>query len=208
VSILNPTDLISHYGTWGLALIIFAETGLLIGFFLPGDSLLFLAGAYSATSASGAVHLNLGLTLVAVIVAAIVGSEAGFLIGRRIGPALFNRPDSRFFKQRNVARAREALDQYGPGKALLIARFVPVVRTLINPVAGVLDMPVRTFTVYNVIGGILWGGGVTMLGYFLGSAISIDHYILPITAGVILVSLVPVALEFRKQRARIGAAQS
>jgi membrane-associated protein len=207
MSWLSPTDLISHYGTWGLALIIFAETGLLIGFFLPGDSLLFLAGAYSAASTSAAIHLNLGLTLVAVIVAAIIGSEVGFLIGRRIGPQLFSRPDSRFFKQRNVTRAREALDQYGPGKALLIARFVPIVRTLVNPVAGVLEIPVRTFTVYNVIGGVLWGGGVTLLGYFLGSAISIDHYILPITAGVILLSAIPLAIEYRKQRNRTHASE-
>jgi membrane-associated protein len=200
MSILNPTDLISHYGSWGLALIIFAETGLLIGFFLPGDSLLFLAGAYSAASASAAIHLNLGLTLIAVVAAALVGSQVGFLIGRKIGPQLFNRPDSRFFKQHNVTRAREALEQYGPGKALVIARFVPVVRTLINPVAGVLEMPARTFTMYNVIGGVLWSAGVTLLGYFLGSAISIDHYILPITAGVIILSAIPLVLEYRKQR--------
>jgi membrane-associated protein len=205
MSILNPSDLISSYGTWGLALIIFAETGLLIGFFLPGDSLLFLAGAYSAVSASATIHLNLALTLAAVIVAAIMGSEAGYLIGRRIGPQLFKRPDSRVFKQRNVLRAREALEQYGPGKAFLIARFVPVVRTVINPVAGVLATPARTFTIFNVIGGVLWAGGVTLLGYFLGSSIPIDKYILPITAGVIALSLIPLVLEYRKQRRQTRA---
>jgi membrane-associated protein len=201
VSVLNPGDLISHYGTWGLAIIVFAETGLLIGFFLPGDSLLFLAGAYSAASATAKVHLNLGLVLIAVIIAALVGSQTGYLIGRKAGPALFKRPDSRLFKQRNVVRAQEALEQYGTGKALLISRFVPVVRTLINPVAGVLGVPARTFTAFNLLGGIAWAGGVTLLGYWLGSAINIDHYILPITAGVILLSAIPLALEYRKQRA-------
>jgi membrane-associated protein len=202
MSILNPGDLISHYGTWGLALIIFAETGLLIGFFLPGDSLLFLAGAYSAASTTAHVHLNLGLTLIAVMVAAAVGSQTGYLIGRKAGPQLFNREDSRFFKQRNVTRSHQALEQYGAGKALLISRFVPVVRTLINPVAGVLAIPARTFTAFNLIGAVIWGGGVTLLGYFLGSAINIDHYILPITAAVILLSAIPLVIEYRKHRAR------
>jgi membrane-associated protein len=201
MSLLNPGDLITHYGTWGLAIIVFAETGLLIGFFLPGDSLLFLAGAYSAASATAKVHLNLGVVLIAVILAALVGSQTGYLIGRKAGPALFNRPDSRLFKQRNVVRAQEALEQYGTGKALLISRFVPVVRTLINPVAGVLAVPARTFTAFNLLGGVAWAGGVTLLGYWLGSAINIDHYILPITAGVILLSAIPLALEYRKQRA-------
>src|SRR3978361_345581 len=109
MSLLNPGHLISHYGTWGLAIIIFAETGLLIGFFLPGDSLLFLAGAYSAASATAKVHLNLGLVLIAVIIAALVGSQTGYLIGGKAGPALFNRPDSRLFKHRNVERAQEVL---------------------------------------------------------------------------------------------------
>jgi membrane-associated protein len=208
MSFLNPGHLISHYGTWGLAIIIFADTGLLIGFFLPGDSLLFLAGAYSAGSATARVHLNLGLVLVAVIVAAIIGSQTGYLIGRKAGPALFNRPDSRLFKQRNVARANEVLEQYGTGKALLISRFVPVVRTLINPVAGVLAVPARTFTALNLVGGVLWAGGVTLLGYFLGSAINIDHYILPITAGVIILSAIPLVLEYRKQRALKGTART
>jgi membrane-associated protein len=202
MSLLNPGHLISHYGTWGLAIIIFAETGLLIGFFLPGDSLLFLAGAYSAASATAKVHLNLGLVLITVVIAALVGSQTGYLIGRKAGPALFNRPDSRLFKQRNVVRAQEALDQYGTGKALLISRFVPVVRTLINPVAGVLAIPARTFTAFNLIGGVAWAGGVTLLGYWLGSAVNIDHYILPITAAVVIVSAIPLALEYRKQRAR------
>ncbi|SOD72797.1 membrane-associated protein [Jatrophihabitans sp. GAS493] len=202
MNILNPTHLISSYGTLGLAFIIFAETGLLIGFFLPGDSLLFLAGAYSAASVTAPIHLNLGLTLVAVIVAAIAGGEVGYFIGRRLGPELFKRRDSRFFKQQNVTRSREFLDEYGPGKALLIARFVPIVRTLMNPVAGVLRVPLRSFTVFNVVGGVLWAGGVTLLGYFLGSAINIDKYILPVTAGVILISLIPLGLEYRRQRSR------
>ncbi|HEY2042143.1 MAG TPA: VTT domain-containing protein [Jatrophihabitans sp.] len=207
MSLLNPTHLISLYGTWGLALIIFAETGLLIGFFLPGDSLLFLAGAYCAASTSAAIHLNLGVTLIAVLVAAIAGSQVGYLIGRRIGPELFRRPDSRFFKQQNVTRASEVLEQYGPGKALIIARFVPVVRTLMNPVAGVLAVPRRTFVLFNVLGGVLWAGGVTLLGYFLGSAIPIDHYILPITAAVIALSAVPLLLEYRKHRQRAQASE-
>jgi membrane-associated protein len=201
-SLLNPGSLITHYGVWGIAAIIFAETGLLIGFFLPGDSLLFLAGAYSAASATAPVHLNLAVTLVVAIVAAIAGAEVGYLIGRRIGPALFRRPDSRMFRQQNVTRAHEVLADYGAGRALIIARFVPVVRTFLNPVAGVLDVGVRQFTSFNIIGGVLWAGGVTLLGYILGSSINIDRYILPITAAVIVISLIPILLEYRKQRRR------
>jgi membrane-associated protein len=200
MSFLSPGDLISHYGTWGLAIVIFAETGLLVGFFLPGDSLLFLAGAYCAGSATARVHLNLAVILPTVVVAAVVGSQTGYLLGRKVGPRLFDREDSRFFRQRNVIRAREVLDQYGTPKALLISRFVPVVRTLINPVAGVLSVAPRTFATLNVIGGVVWAGGVTLLGYLLGSSINIDHYILPITAAVILVSAIPLVLEYRRQR--------
>ncbi len=203
---LNPLDagaLASSVGLAGLVLVVFAETGLLIGFFLPGDSLLFLVGAYSATDAgAGYPHFDLPWALAGVAVAAVLGAHTGYLIGRRAGPLLFNRPDSRLFKQDNVVRTRAVLDRYGYGKALVLARFVPVVRTFMNPVAGVVGVPLRVFTLYNVAGGLVWSVGVTLLGYALGRTVPIDHYIVPITVGIVLLSVVPVAAEHRRRRQR------
>lgn len=199
-SLLSPTHLISTYGTIGIFLVIFAETGLLIGFFFPGDTLLFVAGAFSATHNPGEPHLNLALLLPAVAVAAVAGGETGYLIGRLGGEALLDRPDSRLFKQRYVQRTRAVLERYGETKAVLLARVIPVVRTFINPVMGVVKMPVATFTVANVVGGLVWSIGVTLLGYALGASVNIDRYILPITAVILVASLVPILLEFRKHR--------
>lgn len=199
-SLLSPTHLISTYGTIGIFLVIFAETGLLIGFFFPGDTLLFVAGAFSATHNPGAPHLNLALLLPAVAVAAVAGGETGYLIGRLGGEALLDRADSRLFKQRYVQRTRAVLERYGETKAVLLARVIPVVRTFINPVMGVVKMPVATFTVANVVGGLVWSIGVTLLGYALGASVNIDRYILPITAVILVASLVPILLEFRKHR--------
>jgi membrane-associated protein len=208
VSFLDPADLISHYGTLGVSLIIFAETGLLIGFFLPGDSLLFLAGVYCAASSDAAIHLNFPITLMSVTVAAIAGGQVGHLIGRRVGPPLLRRPDSRVFKQQHIARASEILERYGAGRALIIARFVPIVRTFLNPVTGVLRVPLRQFTLFNLIGGVFWATGVTLLGYAMGNSINIDRYILPVTAGVIALSAIPIGWEVLKQRRRGAAAES
>jgi membrane-associated protein len=206
VNVLSAKDLIATFGVAGLVAIVFAETGLLIGFFLPGDSLLFLAGAFCATDASGGdPHLSLGPVLVGVAAAALVGAQTGYLIGRRGGAVLFDRPNSRLFKRENVDRAHEVLEQYGAGKAIVLARFIPVVRTFMNPVAGAVGVPPRAFTLWNILGGVPWSIGVTLLGYWLGQAVHIDSYIIPVTLAIVLLSAIPVALEFRKQRRKSAA---
>lgn len=198
---LDATSLIETFGTVGIFIVIFAETGLLIGFFLPGDSLLFTAGVLCAASADAALHLELGIVLPGVAIAAITGAQVGYLIGRRAGPILFDRPQSRLFNPTNVRKAEFYFERYGPAKAVVLARFVPIVRTFLNPVAGVLRMPAHTFALWNVIGGLLWAVGITLLGYWLGSKIhSIDTYLLPIIAVIIVVSLVPVLLEVLRHR--------
>ena len=207
-SSISPDHLLDKYGLIGLAIIIFAETGLLIGFFLPGDSILFLAGAYAAGQSVGSTSthdFNLGAVLVVVAVAALLGSQTGYFIGRAAGPRLFRRPDSKFFKQEYVTRTNEVVEKYGYVKALLISRFVPVVRTFINPMAGTIGVPVKLFTTWNVIGGLVWSLGVTLLGAALGKSIknefgSVDKVILPLTAIIVVLSVLPILLEVRKSR--------
>jgi membrane-associated protein len=194
-------DSLSPYGEIGLWLIIFAETGLLIGFFLPGDSLLFTAGLLASQG-----HLDIALVVIGCFVAACIGTEVGYTIGARLGPRLFRRPDSRFFKQEYVERTKDFFDRHGP-KTIVLARFVPIVRTFTPVMAGVGTMRRRTFSLYNVIGALLWTVGVTMLGYALASTIgdSIDNYLLPLVALIILVSFIPPFLEWRRaKRARIA----
>ena len=207
---VNPLDamsLIEAFGSVGIFIIVFAETGLLIGFFLPGDSLLFTAGVLCAASADAALHLNLGLILPGVTISAIAGAQVGYLIGRRAGPILFDRPQSRVFNPANVRKAETYFERYGPAKAVVLARFVPIVRTFLNPVAGVLRMPAHTFLLWNVVGGLLWAVGVTLLGYWLGSKISnIDTYLLPVIGVIVLVSLLPILVEVLRHRrsSRVG----
>ena len=134
------------------------------------------------------------------MIAAISGDQAGYVFGRRVGPALFRRPDSRLFKQANVEKARAYFEEHG-SKTIVLARFVPIVRTFAPIVAGVSHMPYRTFVMFNVVGGVLWAAGVTTLGYVLGATVpSIDKYLLPAVGVIIVVSLIPVALEIRKAR--------
>ncbi len=199
---LDPKTLLS-LGLIGLLLIVFAETGLLVGFFLPGDSLLFLAGVFAASGQEG---LALWMLLVGVPIAAFLGAQTGWWIGHKAGPRIFERPDSRLFKTSNVERAQAYLDKFGEGKAIVLARFLPIVRTFLNPVAGVLNVPARKFAFFNAVGAVLWGAGVPLAGYLVGRAISdagdisIDKYILPLTAVIIAASLIPVVLEVRKAR--------
>ena len=198
---LNPTHLLNVFGTLGIFAILFAETGLLIGIVLPGDSLLFTAGLLSSIHRHGDVHLNLFAVMGAALLGAILGAQTGYILGRKVGPRLFNRPDSRFFKQQYVVRTHEYLEKYGPARAIMLARFVPVVRTLMNPLAGAVDMDSGVFTAANFVGGVLWAIGVTLAGYLLGKSIhNVDHYILPIVAVIIVASLIPVGLEVRKAR--------
>jgi membrane-associated protein len=181
----------------GLFAIIFAETGLLVGFFLPGDSLLVTAGVLSSAGRHhGLGHLPLGWVLVGCSVAAVTGAQVGYVIGRRAGPALFNRPRSRLFKPENVERAQAYFDRYG-NRTIVLARFIPVVRTFANPVAGVSRMQARSFTVYNVAGGLVWALGVTLLGYFIGDSVK-DTYLIP---AVIVMSLIPLGVEALRHRA-------
>jgi membrane-associated protein len=199
--VLSPTHLLNSFGVLGVLIILFAETGILLGIVLPGDSLLFTAGLLSATTRKGDVHLNLPLVVVAAVVGAVLGAQCGYFLGRRFGPKLFRRPDSRLFKQEYVERTREYLEKYGPAKAVVLARFVPVVRTLMNPLAGVAEMDGRVFVLSNLVGGVVWGAGVTIAGFFLGKSIpNVDHYLLPIIALVVIISLIPIALEIRKAR--------
>ena len=199
---LDPKTLLS-LGLIGLLFIVYAETGLLIGFFLPGDSLLFLAGVFAASGQEG---LALWMLLVGVPVAAFLGAQTGWWIGKKAGPPLFERQGSRLFAPSHVVRAQAYLDTFGEGKAIVLARFLPIVRTFLNPVAGVLNVPARKFAFYNAVGAVLWGAGVPLVGYGVGKAIndagdvSIDKYILPLTVFIVLLSLIPVVLEFRKAR--------
>lgn len=192
---MHPETLIEAFGTIGLFAIVFAESGLLFGFFLPGDSLLFTAGLLASEGA-----LNFPVIVVGCAVFAIAGDQVGYLIGRRAGPALFRRPDSRFFHKKNVERAREYFEKNGP-KTIILARFIPVIRTFAPVVAGVGQMNYRKFVTYNVVGGILWGSGVTTAGFVLGESIpDIDKWLLPIIGVIVIVSFVPVLLELLKMR--------
>jgi membrane-associated protein len=206
VNVLDAHSLLSSFGPLGVAVVLFAETGLLIGFFLPGDSLLFAAGILAAAPSTATVHLSLGWVTAGAVLGACAGAQVGYLIGSRVGRPLFDRshrPRLRGGKE----RAEHYLARYGYGRAIVLARFVPVVRTVINPMAGVTGVPLRVFTRWQVVGGILWPIGLILAGYALGSRISnIDHYLLPIVGVIVAVSLIPVALEIiRSRRARTQA---
>ena len=192
---MSPEKLIEAFGTIGLFVIVFAESGLLIGFFLPGDSLLFTAGLLASQG-----HLNFPVILVGCFVAAVTGDQVGYAFGNRVGPALFRRPDSRIFKQEYVEKAHAFFEKHG-SKTIVLARFVPVVRTFAPIVAGVGKMEYRTFVTFNVVGGLLWAVGVTTLGYLLGETFPwIEEYLLPVIGVIILLSVLPVAYELIKAR--------
>lgn len=172
--------------------IIFAETGLLIGFFLPGDSMLFTAGLLVATDT---IKFNVWLFAALIIVSAIVGNQTGYLIGSKAGPAIFNKPDSRLFKRENVDKAHAFFEKHG-GKALILARFVPIIRTFVPVIVGVAQMSKRKFFLFNVIGAVLWGGGVTLLGYLLGDRIPwVRDNLDIIFIIIVLLSVIPIGIE-------------
>lgn len=200
VNVLDATSLLSSFGALGIAVVMFAETGLLIGFFLPGDSLLFTAGLLSVSGASDVVHLSLWQVLIAALAGALLGAQTGYAIGRRGGPALLARTRNRKIHQ-GTLRAGELLERYGHAKAVVLARFVPVVRTVLNPLAGALGVPARTFTLWQVLGGTVWSVGLVLGGYGLGSSVPhVDTYLLPIVALIVVVSLAPLALEVLRSR--------
>lgn len=195
LSLLSPEYLLKTFSLIGLGAVLFAETGLLLGFFLPGDSLLISAGLFAAEGT-----LNLGAVLVTTVVAAFVGNTVGYLIGRRFGPAVFAR--ARFLKPEYVTQAREYFAAHG-NQTLILSRFVPIIRTLVPTLAGTVGLNFRLFTVYNAIGAVIWGGGVTLAGYLLGRIIPkdiLDKYILLIIGLVLVISFIPVLLEILKRR--------
>ncbi|MEU4349503.1 VTT domain-containing protein [Streptomyces sp. NPDC023838] len=195
---LDPDQLLSSFGPVGLLVIVFAESGLLIGFFLPGDSLLFTTGLLIT---SGKLDTPLWLMCLMVVAAAVLGDQVGYLFGRKVGPSLFNRPDSKLFKQENVEKAHEFFEKYGP-KSLVLARFVPIVRTFTPIIAGVSRMNYRSFITYNVIGGTLWGAGVTLLGASLGNVEFVHKHIELMLVAIVLVSVIPIAIEFLRARSK------
>ena len=183
---------------------VFVESGLLVGFFLPGDSLLFTVGVLVA---SDRLDIPLWLLLVSIPLAAIAGDQVGYMIGRKAGPRLFDRPDSRLFQQEYVDKAYAYFERHG-ARTIVLARFVPVVRTFAPVVAGVSRMRYRTFVTYNVLGGVLWGVGVTLLGVWLGNVQFVADNVEAIILGVVVLSIIPIGLEFLRARRqhRAGAA--
>jgi membrane-associated protein len=205
-SILSPETIVEKGGLLLVAAIIFAESGLLVGFFLPGDSLLFVTG-FLATEPKGLPHVGYPLPVIiaVLVVCAVAGDQAGYLFGHHVGPALFRRPDSRLFKQEHVVRAQGFFDRHGP-KTIVLARFVPIVRTFAPIVAGVGKMHYRQFVAYNVVGGTAWAAGLTTLGYFLGKVSFIRNHIELAAIVIVLVSVIPMILEVRKHRSAARSA--
>ncbi|MQY14038.1 putative membrane protein [Streptomyces sp. RB5] len=199
---MDPDYLIQTFGLIGILVIVFAESGLLIGFFLPGDSLLFTTGLLVADGEY--LHTPLALVCLLVWLAAVAGDQVGFLFGRKVGPSLFNRPDSKLFKQENVEKAHEFFEKHGP-KSIVLARFVPIVRTFTPIIAGVSRMNYRIFFTYNLIGGLLWGVGVTLLGYFLGQIEFVHKNIEAMLVLIVLLSVVPIGIEYLRSRKKSSA---
>lgn len=195
MSMISPERIIQGGGIALIGAIVFAESGLAIGFFLPGDTLLFAAGFFSA---QGQLP-ELGWVISVIVIAAIAGDNVGYTIGRRFGPRLFKKKDGIFFKREYLVRAEEFYEKHG-GKTIILARFVPVVRTFAPMVAGAGSMQRKRFFAFNVIGALIWGIGVTTAGYFLGSKIpNIDAIILPVVLSVMVLTFTPTAYHILKE---------
>ncbi|HEX6756102.1 MAG TPA: VTT domain-containing protein [Mycobacteriales bacterium] len=205
---IDPNHLLSSFGLIGLLIIVFAECGLLVGFFLPGDTLLFSAGLLVST---GKLDLPLWSLFTLVPLAAIAGNLVGYWIGYKAGPAVFNKPDSRLFRQEYVDRSHEFFEKYG-ARTIVVARFVPIVRTFATVMAGASRMRFAVYAAYSVIGGVLWGAGVIALGYYLGQfrfvRETVEPLIEPILIGIVLLSMVPAAVELIRSRRRRGGMTS
>ncbi len=197
---LDPVNILDNpaLGFWVVVIaccIIFAETGLLVGFFLPGDSLLFTAGLLTST---GKLPVNIGVLIILLIVCAFVGNQVGYVIGAKAGPAIFNKPDSRLFRKEHVEHAHAFFEKHG-GKALVLARFVPIVRTFVPVIVGVARMNMRHFVLFNAIGAVLWAGGVTLLGFILGDRFPwVQDHLDIIFIVIVLLSVIPIFVEFAK----------
>ena len=208
MNLFDAHSVVADLGLIGVLAIIFAETGLLIGLAFPGDSLLFLAGVAASGSGAailGGAHLSPTGLFIGAPIAAIVGAQVGHWFGHTYGRKLFNRPDGKVFNHQKVIAAEKWLRKYGTGKAVLLARFVPFIRTLINPICGFVGIPARKFFLWNVIGGLVWTEVVIGLGYILGEKLkgSVDTYILPVVGLIIVISILPVLIElFREWQTR------
>lgn len=202
MNVMDPTSLIATFGLIGILAVIFAETGLMVGFFLPGDTLLVSAGVFTTTTAAGAAGIKplpLPALLVGAPLCAVAGAQLGHYLGAKYGRKLFDRPNSRLFRQHHVEKAERYFNKFGPVKAVVLARFVPVVRTFLNPLAGILEMPARRFFIWNVVGAVAWTEMIILLGRFLGDRVKgIDKYVLPVVAVAVLVSVIPVLREVLK----------
>ena len=191
--------LVTSYGNlgfWIIVAIIFAECGILLGFFLPGDSLLFLVGA---AIAGGQIGINIGLACVVLLIAAILGNIVGYWVGYKSGPALFKNEDSKVFRKSYIDKTHEFFEKYGP-RAIVLARFVPIVRTFITAIAGVGKMDFRKYITYTAIGGVLWAVGVTLLGYFFGQIPFIKKNIEIVLIVIVIISIIPMVFEFIQAR--------
>jgi membrane-associated protein len=196
-NMLDPNHLLTSLGTIGLIVVIFLESCFAP---LPGDSLLFTAGLFASQG-----KLNLAVILLGCSAAAVAGNQVGYWVGRRAGPSLFNRPNSRLFKPENVAKTHAYFEHYGV-RTILIARVVPIVRGLAPIVAGVGRMPYRIFTAYNVGGGVIWACAFVMLGWGLGKKIhNVDHYVLPLAALVVVVTSIPLVFEYYRTKRKLAA---
>lgn len=196
---LDPEHIVSSLGPFaliGVSLIIFAECGLLIGFFLPGDSLLFVSGLFIA---SGAIHMPIWAACLILSVCAFVGNVCGYWIGRKVGPALFNKPDSKLFKREHVDKTHDFFERYG-ARAVILARFVPIVRTFITAVAGVGQMDQKKFFGYSAIGGVAWICLMTLLGFFLGNITWIKNNLEAMAVVIVFISIIPIIIEYIKGR--------
>jgi membrane-associated protein len=201
---LQPDTIISWLGPWalvGLALIVFAECGLLLGFFLPGDSLLFTGGLFVA---QGSIQAPLWLVCAILVVAALAGNASGYWIGRKAGPAVFDRPKSKLFKPQHVRKTQDFFDKYG-NRAIVLGRFVPVVRTFITVMAGVGQMEAKRYLTYSLIGGVAWAAGVTVLGFWLGQFAFVRDHIELMLIVIVLVSVLPIIFEVLRARRSGGA---
>lgn len=198
---MDGASLLAAFGALAVLTVVFAESGLLVvGFFLPGDTLLFPAGVLCAAGAQHAARLQLWQVLLCAAVGAVAGGQVGYVLGRHGGRALLGRTSSRRVKE-GAARAERLLARYGYGKALVLGRFIPMVRTVLHPAAGALGVPTRPFTVWQTVGGLLWSQSLVLAGYLLGSSVShVDDYLLPLVAVVVALSLLPLLAEARRTR--------
>ena len=212
---LSPESLLQAAGLWALWIVIFAETGLLIGFFLPGDTILFLAGVASSQLATEVVGFKLPIVplLIVTPICAIAGAQLGHYLGRRYGTRMFNRPNSRVFKRQYVEKTEEVFARFGAAKAIVLARFIPIVRTFLNPVAGILHITPSRFLIWNIVGGLIWCDGILLVGHLLAKQITdhiapgqIDNYLLPVIVVIALIAAIPLFIDLiqkRRERRRV-----